>query len=40
MVNYWEEQENNEIDDTYEDNSNTTSMILITHNVIPGGWYN
>ena len=40
MVNGWEEQENGEMDVTYDGSSNTTSVILIRRNVIADGGYN
>ena len=40
MVNGWEEQANVEMDVTYGDSSNTTSVILIRQDVIADGGYN
>ena len=40
MVNSWEEQENGEIDVTYDGSNNTISVILIRRNVITDGGYN
>ena len=40
MVNGWEEQENGEMDVTYDSSGNTTSVILIRRNVITDRGYN
>ena len=40
MVNSWEEQDNGEMDVTYDGSSNTISVILIRHNVIADGDHN
>ena len=40
MVNSWEEQENSEMDVTYDGSSNTTSAMLIRRNVFADGGYN
>ena len=40
MVSGWEEQENGEMDVTYDGSSNTTSVVLIRCNVIADGGYN
>ena len=39
-VNGWEEQENGEMDVTYDGSSNTTSVILIRRSVFADGGYN
>ena len=40
MVNSWDNQENNEMDITYDSSSNTSSEILIKRNVIADWGYN
>ena len=40
MVNSWEEQENGEMDVTYDGSNNTINVILIRHNIIADGGYN
>ena len=40
MVNRWEEQENGEMDITYDRSNNTSSVIWIRPNVIADGGYN
>ena len=40
MVNSWEEQEKGEMDVTYDGSNNTSTVILIRHNVIADGGYN
>ena len=40
MVNSWEEQDNGEMDVTYDGSNNTINVILIIRNAIADGGYN